>query len=51
MNKFEFHLLTAFYNYFKDEIPKRDNVLALTLKDCLEKLLKLCDEVLSKYES
>ena len=50
MNKFEFHLLTAFYNYFKNEIPKRDNILALHLKDSLEVLIKLCDEVLEKYE-
>lgn len=50
MNKFEFHLLTAFYNYFKEEIPKRDNVFALHLKKELENLLKLVNEVLDKYE-
>lgn len=50
MNKFEFHLLTAFYNYFKNEIPKRDNLLALHLKERLQTLIKLCDEVLDKYE-
>ena len=50
MNKFEYHLLIAFYNYFKNEIPQRDNLLALHLKDYLEKLIKLCDEVLDKYE-
>ena len=50
MNKFEFHLLTAFYNYFRDEIPKRNNVFALHLKESLEKLLDLCNKVLEKYE-
>lgn len=50
MNKFEFHFITSFYNYFKNEIPKRDNLFAIHLKDYLEKLLKLCDEVLEKYE-
>lgn len=50
MNKFEFHLLTAFYNYFKNQIPIRDDVFALHLKDCLEKLLDLCNKVLEKYE-
>ena len=50
MNKFEFHLLTAFYNYFKNEIPKRDYVLALNLKKELQELIKLCDEKLDKGE-
>ena len=50
MNKFEFHLLTAFYNYFKDIIPKRDGTLAISLKSRLEVLIKLCNEVLEKYE-
>ena len=50
MNKFEFHLLTAFYNYFKNEIPQRDNLLAEHLKHRLEELIKLCDEVLDRYE-
>ena len=50
MNKFEFHLLTAFYNYFKNEIPKRDNEFALHLTLSLVKLLDLCNEVLEKYE-
>ena len=50
MKKFEFHFLTAFYNYFKNEIPKRDNELALHLKRPLENLLKLCNEVLDRYE-
>ena len=51
MNKFEFHFITAFYNYFENELPKRDNIFALHLKDVLEKLLDLCNEVLDKYEN
>lgn len=50
MNKFEFHLLTAFYTYFKWNIPERDNVFAESLKTRLEELIKLCDEVLDKYD-
>lgn len=50
MNKFEFHLLTAFYNYFKEEIPKRDNMFAMHIKSTLITLLDLCEEVLEKYE-
>lgn len=50
MNKFEFHLLIAFYNYFKNEIPKRDNLFAFHLKDFLEKLLDLCNKVIEKYD-
>lgn len=50
MNKFEFHFLTAFYNYFKNEIPKRDNEFVYHLKDKLKHLLDLCDKVLEKYE-
>lgn len=50
MTKFEFHFLTAFYNYFKNEIPKRDNLLAMHLKEDLETLVDLCNQVLEKYE-
>ena len=50
MNKFEFHLLTAFYTYFKCNIPKRDNIFAEGVKIRLEELIKLCDEVLDKYD-
>ena len=50
MNKFEFHLLTAFYTYFKGTISNRDNVFAETLKTRLEELIKLCDNVLDKYD-
>lgn len=50
MTKFDFHFLTAFYTYFTNEIPKRDNIFASHLKDSLIKLINLCDEVLEKYE-
>ena len=50
MTKFDFHFLTAFYTYFTNEIPKRDNIFALHLKENLQNLIKLCDEVLEKYE-
>ena len=50
MNKFEFHFITAFYNYFNNEISKRDYVFAESIKVRLEELIKKCDEVLDKYD-
>lgn len=50
MNKFEFHFVIAFYNYFKDKIPKSDYLLAFHMKDYLEKMIILCDSVLERSD-